>query len=135
MCGSYAFNILFSVIFMVVLFGCLCEVRQHIDVLIINGIGPNIQLGLHCKSKHKDLGLQSLAPYKSWRFREAMNFWKTTLFFCHFEWESESKWFDILLTKRNKNACKYYTCQWYITPDGPCRFTEHTECYPWNANI
>ncbi|XP_010448751.1 PREDICTED: uncharacterized protein LOC104731162 [Camelina sativa] len=133
MCGSYAFNILFSITFMVILFGCLCEAR--VNVTIINDIGPNVQLGLHCKSKNKDLDSQSLPPYKPWGFITAINFWGTTSFFCHFEWGSESKWFEIFVTSRDYYLCKHHPCFWSIRPDGPCRLTGKEKCYPWNANI
>ncbi|XP_010451200.1 PREDICTED: uncharacterized protein LOC104733314 [Camelina sativa] len=135
MCGSYTFNILFSVIFMVILFGCLCEARVHVNVDIINNIDPNVQLGLHCKSKHKDLGSQSLAPGKHWGFIEGINAWETTLFFCHFEWGSQSKWFDILVTKRDQYVCKRHSCVWSIRHDGPCRLTGREKCYHWRDNI
>ncbi|XP_010433677.1 PREDICTED: uncharacterized protein LOC104717750 [Camelina sativa] len=133
MCGSYAFHILFRVTFMVILLGSLCEARLHLDVDIINDIDPNVQLGLHCKSKDKDLGSQSLVLHQHWGFREAINSWETTLFFCHFKWGSQDKWFDILVTRRDQYVCKHHPCVWSIRPDGPCRLTGQEKCYPWNA--
>lgn len=120
------------VLFMVFLFGGLCEATVHIQTDIINDIGPNVQLGLHCKSKDKDLGPQSLAYHQHYGFREPINFLVTTLFFCHFEWGNQSKWFDILVAVRDRNTCEDRPCIWSIRPSGPCRLTGQEVCYPWH---
>ncbi|ESQ54813.1 hypothetical protein EUTSA_v10027201mg [Eutrema salsugineum] len=131
MCGSSSFHMIFSVIFMCLLFGGLCE---HISVDIINDIGPNVQLGLHCKSKNKDLGSQSLTFHQHYGFRESLNFWGTTLFFCHFQWGNQSKWFDIFVVARDLKTCEGHPCVWSIRPSGPCRLTGKETCFPWNTN-
>jgi len=130
--GSSAFHIILSVTFMVFLFGGLCEAGVVVNVDIINDIGPNVQLGLHCKSKDKDLGPQSLAPQQHWGFRKKLDFWGVTLFFCHFEWETQSKWFDILVAGRDIDVCDDHPCVWSIRPSGPCRLTGKEKCFPWN---
>ncbi|EOA34381.1 hypothetical protein CARUB_v10021906mg [Capsella rubella] len=131
--GSSAFHIIFSVTFIAILFGGHCVAGAHIAVDIINDIGPNVQLGLHCKSKDKDLGSQSLAPQQHWGFREAINIWETTLFYCHFEWGNQSKWFDIIYIKRDQWVCEHHDqCVWSIRPDGPCRLTGQEKCFPWH---
>ncbi|EOA15692.1 hypothetical protein CARUB_v10006402mg [Capsella rubella] len=134
MCGSSAaLRIIFSVSFMVIFFGGgLCEARMHVNVDIINDIGPNVQLGLHCKSKNKDLGTQYLAPQQHWGFRANLNVWETTLYFCRFRWGSQSQWFDILIANRDQKTCEHHPCVWSIRPNGPCRLTGHEECFPWN---
>ena len=134
MCPS-SFRLILSVILIAFLFVGLCEAHRHINVDIINDIGPNVQLGLHCKSKGKDLGPQSLAPHQHWGFTASLNVWETTLFFCHFVWENQSRWFDILKEKRDTIVCKYHPCVWSIRPSGPCRLTDHEKCYPCNADI
>ncbi|CAN8244655.1 unnamed protein product [Cochlearia groenlandica] len=128
MCGWWWFHIIFSVIF--IIFGCV-KANSHVSVDIINDIGPNIELGLHCKSGDKDLGSQSLAFKQHYGFRESLNFWGTTLFFCHFEWENQSKWFDILTSNRDRDLCEHRPCVWSIRPSGPCRLTRQEKCYPW----
>ncbi|XP_010433701.1 PREDICTED: uncharacterized protein LOC104717772 [Camelina sativa] len=133
MCGSSAIHIMLSVTFIVFLFGGLCQASRHVSVDIINDIVPNVQLALHCKSKDKDLGSQSLVPHQYWGFREAINIWETTLFFCHFQWGSQSKWFDILATRRDQYICEHHPCVWSIRPNGPCRLTGQEQCFPWNA--
>ncbi|KAG7583924.1 Plant self-incompatibility S1 [Arabidopsis suecica] len=130
--SSSLFSIIFSVTFVVILFGGLCKANRVVQVDIINDIGSNIQLGLHCKSKHKDLGSQSLAQHQHWGFRENLNFWETTLFFCHFVWENQSKWFDILEANRDKDICEHHPCVWSVRPSGPCRLTGTEKCFPWN---
>ncbi|XP_010431489.1 PREDICTED: uncharacterized protein LOC104715814 [Camelina sativa] len=134
MYGSSSFHLIFCVIFIVFLFGGLCEASVNIDVDIINDIGQNIQLGLHCKSKNKDLGSQSLAPHQHWGFRGSFNFWRRTLFFCHFVWENQSKWFDILSSDDIKK-CKHQPCVWSIRPYGPCRITGGETCFRWNVGV
>ncbi|CAA0396414.1 unnamed protein product [Arabidopsis thaliana] len=92
-----------SVTFMVFFFGGLCEARG-VNVDLINDIGPNVQLGLHCKSKNKDLGSQSLVSHQHWGFRASL---------------------DRDLT------CGDH-CVWTIRPSGPCRLTGREKCFPWN---
>lgn len=134
MCGSSSFHKMFSVLFLVFLFGDLREASGniHIQVDIINDIGPNVQLGLHCKSKQIDLGSQSLAYHQHWGFRSKLNIWVTTLFFCHFEWNNQSRWFDILDGGRDNIICENHPCVWSIRPSGPCRLTGKEKCFPWN---
>lgn len=132
MSGSSVFHIILNVTFMVFLFGGLCEALPVLKADIINDIGPNVQLGLHCKSKHEDLGAQSLAPHQHWGFGKSLEFWGTTLFFCHFQWGNQSKWFNILDGDRDKKECDVHPCVWSIRPSGPCKLTGHTQCFPWN---
>ncbi|KAG7617234.1 S-protein 19 [Arabidopsis thaliana] len=129
MSGSLAFHIIMSATFMVFFFGGLCEARG-VNVDLINDIGPNVQLGLHCKSKNKDLGSQSLVSDQHWGFRASLGFWTVTLFFCHFEWENQSKWFDIFVEDRDLTCGDH--CVWSIRPSGPCRLTGREKCFPWN---
>ncbi|CAH8304225.1 unnamed protein product [Eruca vesicaria subsp. sativa] len=49
--------------------GGLCEAKEHINIDIINDIGRNVQLGLHCKDKNTDFGPQSLVYKQHYGFR------------------------------------------------------------------
>ncbi|CAL9226753.1 unnamed protein product [Arabidopsis halleri] len=135
MCSPSSFRMILSFIFISFLFCGFCEAAKHVTVDIINDIGPNVQLGLHCKSKEKDLGSQSVAPHQHWGFREPLNVWETTLFFCHFVWKNQSRWFDILKDNRDQFVCEHHPCVWSIRPSGPCRLTGQEKCYPWNNHI
>ncbi|XP_010445145.1 PREDICTED: uncharacterized protein LOC104727769 [Camelina sativa] len=137
MCRLSAFHFIFSVTFIVFFFGGLCEASRHVNVDIINDIGPKLQLGLYCKSKDKDLGAHYLAPHQHWGFQAKLNFWETSLFFCHFQWArgSQSKWFDIFDANRDYRLgiCQDNPCVWSIRPKGPCRLLKGKEkCFPWN---
>ncbi|KAF8054625.1 hypothetical protein N665_1322s0009 [Sinapis alba] len=135
MCGSFSFHMRLSVIFMFVfLFGSLCEALEHMKMDIMNDIGPNVQLGLHCKDKHTDFGPQSLAYQQHYRFVLPLSFFGTSLYFCHFEWGNNSRWFDIFIVERDQAICEseHYQCVWSIRPSGPCRLNGKEQCFPWN---
>ena len=108
------------------------------DIHITNNLGPNKDLGLHCKSKATDLGAQVVANGQSYVFGFEPNIWRTTLYFCGFRWgpPDEFHWFDIYdAGDDSKSACT--ACLWSVVPSGPCRFDRSTGyydiCFPWKV--
>ncbi|PON72784.1 Self-incompatibility protein [Parasponia andersonii] len=119
--------------FFFVFFSSLSEIceGQGTYVVITNGLGPNIDLTLHCYFKEKDLGVQVLHYNETFGFRFKPNVLDTKLLFCSFQWgQSDLHSFDIYKTE---DKCLY--CQWSITTAGPCFFNQDTSlydiCYQW----
>lgn len=111
----------------------LCEggILQKTTVTITNALVPNTALTLHCKSKDDDLGVHVLQKGESFSFKFKVNFWKTTLFYCYFQWMSNgtavSKWFDIF---QPSDGCKH--CDWEVYLTGPCLMKG--SCYTWDKH-
>ena len=87
-------------------------------VTIINGLPEGEELDFRCQSKDVDLGLQQLTKTGKtfcWMFK--MNFFGTTLFFCHFYWKDKNISFPVF-----KGHVQGYVCQqlvyWEVRPDG-----------------
>ena len=72
-------------------------------------------LTVHCKSKNDDLGEHVLRTRENynWSFKE--NFWRSTLFWCHFSskygqvtgdvfWPEKGTWFS--------DQCVHHNCTW-----------------------
>ncbi|XP_058195262.1 S-protein homolog 5-like [Rhododendron vialii] len=95
----------------------LTQVGDH----IISGVPNNLMpLRAHCQSKDDDLGMHMLNNGQSFNRRFTINFWGTTLFFCHFYWGSHNTSFDVFnatIADRNWDFPRY-DCYWVARPDG-----------------
>ncbi|EEF41297.1 conserved hypothetical protein [Ricinus communis] len=60
-----------------------CKFFPKFHVHVVNGLSPDKILFVHCKSADNDLGARNLSNGQefSWSFR--MNFFMTTLYWCH----------------------------------------------------
>lgn len=138
-------NKLLLIFFFLLLSSAMCHEDQKIQnsvgeedlkthVLVRNDLHPNVNLTIHCKSKNDDLGSHVLTYQSTYEFSFLPNFWRTTLYFCSFQWPpNEFHWLDIFVG--GSDACKL--CQWSLyRPDGLCRFNssskKYDECYSWN---
>lgn len=86
-----------SLLLRIVLFSLLlstCFSKLHVD--IFNRLPSNVpSLRLRCQSKDNDLGYHDLAVNQMYSFKFMMNFWGTTLFFCHFWWGGKQAVFNV----------------------------------------
>ncbi|CAL8076364.1 unnamed protein product [Prunus armeniaca] len=73
-------------------------------IRITNGLGPDVDLSIHCKSADDDLG-EHLIHYETW--------------------PGQFHWFDIFIQDRDN--CE--NCAWLIKADGPRRFNSETRSY------
>jgi len=106
-------------------------------VYITNNI-TDLQLGVHCRNRQEDLGLQTLNFGETYSFSIFTGF-EETLYFCKFSWTNEFHYFDIYDQARDYPSCKT-ECRWKINKAGPCKINATSkECYPWagkeNKNI
>lgn len=109
--------------------------EHKVRVLIINNLSGGLDLTVHCKSKNDDLGFHLLPPQGQYQFTFRPKFlWRTTLFFCSFQWNGGFHYFDIYDQKRDMDVCR--NCMWSIVQDGPCRFSDSRKvfdlCEKWN---
>ncbi|KAI3469899.1 hypothetical protein Pfo_026562 [Paulownia fortunei] len=67
---------------------------QHYEVHIINSFNDNTdELIVHCKSGDDDLGEHFLDKGDDWHWKFRVNFFRSTLFFCHVQWGEFEKRF------------------------------------------
>ncbi|KAM1635621.1 hypothetical protein ACFX13_013933 [Malus domestica] len=87
-------------------------------------------LKVHCKSKDDDLGVHAVPLADSYEFKFHPNIWRTTLFYCSFEWPGQFHHFDIYDQGRD-GGCVLddSVCLWRIQVNGPCRFNGYTGSY------
>ena len=95
-------------------------------VTVRNELQGGRDLFLHCNSAHEDLGVQHLHPLGNFSWSFEINFFRTTLFHCSFQWESVLHRFDIYTTKRDSYRC--FICTWVVREDGPCLSFDKGEC-------
>ncbi|KAH7521865.1 S-protein homolog 24-like [Ziziphus jujuba] len=99
------------------------------DVVIVNFLGENMTLNLHCQSKDDDLGVHDL-PYTDvfeWRFD--VNIWRTTLFYCDMGSGDLKGRFDIFVAKRDLNRCGNDKCIWHVMRDGLYLYLKSADNY------
>jgi len=106
----------------------LLKDSTKIFVYITNNI-TDLQLGVRCRSRNSDLGLQTLNFGETYSFSIYTAF-EETLYFCGFSWTNEFYYFDIYDGARDP-SCKT-ECHWKINKVGPCKINATSnECYPW----
>ncbi|GFP82804.1 hypothetical protein PHJA_000423500 [Phtheirospermum japonicum] len=84
----------------------LVNINQALDlfkkerVSIYNDLPQNSKaLLVRCQSKDDDLGMRTLYPGQGFDWSFNINIIRSTLFFCHFYWESKQDTFDVFNTK------------------------------------
>ncbi|BAT89736.1 hypothetical protein LR48_Vigan08g065200 [Vigna angularis] len=96
-----------------------------VHVRIVNKLGHNLPLSVHCKSRDDDLQVHVINYNKSFGFHFRPNFWGTTLFFCHFSWSGGQGTYDIYKDRRDNDRCTFH-CDWYATKEGLEGYTEES---------
>jgi hypothetical protein len=92
-----------------------------IPLQIWNGLGPGVELLVHCKSGDDDVGAHLIHFNQSFSFVVVPSFLENTLYFCAFRFNNEVHWFDIYRYWRDFFHCDMVDCSWKIKPEGPCR--------------
>lgn len=106
---------------------------KHVTIFITNKLTGNLSLGVHCKDKNQDLGIQTLAHGQIYNFTIKPSFIiEVTDYWCSFNWTLNFRTFDVYLQVRDKAECPK-RCEWEIHEKWPCKIIgDHTHCYPWN---
>ncbi|KAK9684360.1 hypothetical protein RND81_10G204800 [Saponaria officinalis] len=96
------------------------QALKHYGVHITNALeSTQTNLTLHCKSGDDDRGEQHLNPGDMFSWGLKVNFWETTLYFCHFYWENKDISFDVFNTEVEGRKCKLSRqCYWFVKADG-----------------
>ena len=104
----------------------LCEQQafqffRSVEVHIISGV-PNTPkpLRFRCQSKDDDLGEHTLNTGQEFNWKFSPNILGTTLFFCHFYWNSKDRSFAVY-DDRLRDLCSdsfKSQCYWVAKPDG-----------------
>lgn len=104
---------------------------RRVFISITNNI-TGVQLSVHCKDKHHDLGFQSLKFGEIYTFTfKPKPFLRIAQYFCRFSWGAEFHHFDVYYEVRDHDICS--KCDWKIYKTGPCvENEEYDTCYPWN---
>ncbi|XP_027343146.1 S-protein homolog 2-like [Abrus precatorius] len=89
--------------------------KKHVRV--INGLGNDTFLYLHCRSRDDDLGLHVLQynEYQEWSFNN--NIRGSTLFWCSMQWNNQQHSIEVYSTKNDDEDCEL-KCWRVIEPDG-----------------
>ncbi|KAL8461174.1 hypothetical protein ACS0TY_032596 [Phlomoides rotata] len=98
----------------------ICWFSRKFVVHVINNLPSNSEMRIHCASGDDDLGYHTLPVGDdfNWSFCEIPY---TTLFFCHFWWDSDSKEraFEVYDSHIRANLClESGECFWSARDDG-----------------
>lgn len=95
----------------------LCtDAKVHVHV--INRLGDNKPMNIHCRSNEDDLGYQRVEDGSETTWNFSVNFWGTTLFYCDVQWgDSGQKHFDAYDANRDNQRCRSL-CRWMISKEG-----------------
>ncbi|KAH7833736.1 hypothetical protein Vadar_009236 [Vaccinium darrowii] len=102
--------------------GAVASIVDDIRVHIVSGVPSNpTPLWARCRSKDDDIGMHKLNNGESFSWKFSMNFFETTLFFCHFYWGSHTNIFTVFdrgLYEKCDHGTPHYDCFWVVRPDG-----------------
>ncbi|KAE9613635.1 putative plant self-incompatibility S1 [Lupinus albus] len=90
---------------------------QVTTVSVMNELGNDFTLFLHCKSKDDDLGVHAVAngQAQTWSFR--LNVIGTTLFWCNIKWSNTTKNVEIYNAATDDAQC-LSQCRRSVRQDG-----------------
>jgi hypothetical protein len=111
----------------------------RVYVYITNNLTYGLQLGVHCKDKHHDIGFRSLPSGETYTFEFRPDpFSSSTLYFCGFTWNPHNvRHFDVYIQNRDSAVC-VHECRYEVHQSGPCRINNRSigpgsvECFEWN---
>ncbi|GAV63842.1 Self-incomp_S1 domain-containing protein [Cephalotus follicularis] len=97
-----------------------CWEFKRYHVRISNYLTGNKKLDVHCKSRDDDLGLHSLYRNDTYEFGFRINYFGTTLFFCHLWYDNFQVVFDAFVSKDNfiLMECGDRNCNWEAQDGG-----------------
>ncbi|XP_027343143.1 S-protein homolog 5-like [Abrus precatorius] len=97
------------------------DARKHVRV--INELGNEILLYVHCKSGDDDLGLHILEyeQYQEWSFKNNLS--GTTLFWCSLRWNDEQQNIEVYNYRKDNKYCSS-KCWRSIKKDGAYFYIE-----------
>ncbi|KAH7834970.1 hypothetical protein Vadar_021519 [Vaccinium darrowii] len=108
----------------------LCaQVSHHESNSIVEPVVVHIisrvpgSLRFHCKSKDDDLGSHTSSNGQEFKWKFIPNIFRSTLFFCHFYWNSKQQIFDVYNKDidpdcDNSKVSFDFQCYWEARPDG-----------------
>ncbi|KAF3439480.1 hypothetical protein FNV43_RR17758 [Rhamnella rubrinervis] len=107
----------------------IIDARVH--VYVKNSLGDGQCMRLHCQSKDDDLGTVVLEDDQEARWSFSVNFFGTTLFYCHVNWNTSASWysFDAYSAERDHRRCNS-ECHWLISNGGSLLGYDQ-ECSKW----
>ncbi|GFP96193.1 hypothetical protein PHJA_001763400 [Phtheirospermum japonicum] len=109
---------------------------QTYEVYIFNNFDNNAnELIVHCKSADDDLGDHFLDQDGNWHWKFRVNFFRSTLFFCHVQWGGMETSFTVFDTDYISYKCEdTSTCFWSVRNDGiyfSCDNENYVKRYIW----
>ena len=90
-------------------------------VHVVNNMGNQMMLMVHCKSRDNDLGERNLSPGAEFQWKFKMNFFEKTLFWCYWRPEKGNRHanFDVFWKDDDLfYKCNYKNCYWIAKDDG-----------------
>lgn len=107
---------------------------------MINNIeNSNEELIAECKSADDDLGQHFLDSGEDWNWRFRVNFFRSTLYFCHLQWGEMEKRFTVFDTDSISYQCEETsTCFWSMRVDGiyfSCDNHNYVKTHTWPSQV
>lgn len=103
-----------SLVAVILLAAAAVSGKTHVK--IVNLLGEDEIMNIHCRSKDDDLGQHTLSYFQTYEFRFHPNIWMTTLFYCDVSWRYVTNWrFDAYDFSRDGHRCED-DCRWIFMP-------------------
>ncbi|KAL7144086.1 hypothetical protein ABFS83_08G235100 [Erythranthe nasuta] len=113
-----------------------CFISPNYEVHIINNLPKNsAALKIHCASKDTDFGIHVFQPNQEFYWTFCMNFWATTMYFCHFWWGAKDTSFEVFNMDLTLVCDSMYLplqkCKWYVKEKGFYLENDHVRRESW----
>ncbi|CAL0311310.1 unnamed protein product [Lupinus luteus] len=106
--------------------------KRHVHIM--NLLGQNINLNVHCASSDDDLGSHDVSYRNEYEFEFYPNILGTTLFRCNLHWQDKVQLVTVYNAKSNDFKRCVHNCNWRIELDQLCTSGDDPIsllCSPW----
>ncbi|CAK9179487.1 unnamed protein product [Ilex paraguariensis] len=99
------------------------HITDGYEVHVVNNLpADSAALVIHCQSRDNDLKNYILPVHQDFHWNFHVNIWRTTTFFCHFQWGCFDKSFEVfdnfLTGKCVHTSTPGRICHWSVRTDG-----------------
>ncbi|CAL0311311.1 unnamed protein product [Lupinus luteus] len=104
--------------------------RRHVH--IVNFLGYNISLNVHCKSEDIDLGFHDVSYGFKFDFEFLPKIIGKTSFFCDLKWQGKFHSANVFNSRADSERCAK-NCYWSVESDQLCTWGDAGKevCTPW----
>ncbi|XP_026458885.1 S-protein homolog 5-like [Papaver somniferum] len=128
--------LVYMFVFFLLVQNCSSAVLRYIHVHVVNDLGENIDLKMHCKEKNGFLGDRLLHYKEDYKWQFIGDVFRRKLYWCWMQWYDSSAGHWVQGDFEFYNAESYWpicrlNCEWSVRKDGVYRYSHQLRPWDW----